>query len=171
LAIIIPIRYYLIQPFYVKGASMEPTFHDYEYLIINEISYRFSPPQRGDIVVLKDPRNASQFLIKRLIGLPNETVIISNGKIEIKSNQYPNGVELDESSYLDSTIYTQGHENIDLSSNEFYVLGDNRNSSLDSRIIGPIKKSNIVGKAWIRAWPFKKFKYFEIPKYGLNNVE
>ena len=171
LAIIIPIRYYLIQPFYVKGASMEPTFHDYEYLIINEISYRFSEPQRGDIVVLKDPRNGSQFLIKRIIGLPKETIIISDGRIEIKNDQYSNELELDESDYLDPSIYTQGHENLSLNSNEFYVLGDNRNSSLDSRIIGPIKKSNIVGKAWIRAWPFKKFRYFEIPKYNITNVE
>ena len=83
LAIIIPIRYYLIQPFYVKGASMEPTFHDYEYLIIDEISYRFKNPSRGDIIVLKDPRNKSQFFIKRIIGLPGETVNIKNGTITI----------------------------------------------------------------------------------------
>lgn len=166
LAIIIPIRYYLIQPFYVKGASMEPTFHDYEYLIINEISYRFNDPQRGDIVVLKDPRNSSQFLIKRIIGLPEETVIIKNGGVMIENKTYPDGIEINESDYLADDVVTQGHENITLSAYQYYVLGDNRSSSLDSRIIGPIDEGKIVGKAWIRAWPFSKFRHFQLPNYN-----
>ncbi|MBI5254729.1 signal peptidase I, partial [Candidatus Falkowbacteria bacterium] len=72
LAIIIPVRYFLIQPFYVKGASMEPNFFDHEYLIINEIGYRFDAPQRGDIVVFKYPKDQSQYFIKRIVGLPGE---------------------------------------------------------------------------------------------------
>src|SRR3989339_2004483 len=82
-AIIIPIRYFLIQPFYVKGASMEPNFYDHEYLIIDEISYRFHEPQRGDIVVFRYPDDPSQFFIKRLIGLPSEIIKINDGKITI----------------------------------------------------------------------------------------
>src|SRR3989344_1293745 len=74
LVIIIPIRYFLIKPFYVKGASMEPNFHDYEYLIIDEISYRFNQPARGEVVVFKYPFDQSQFFIKRIIGMPGETV-------------------------------------------------------------------------------------------------
>jgi len=83
LAIIVPVRYFLIQPFYVKGASMEPNFFDHEYLIINEISYRFNAPERGDIVVFKYPRDPSQYFIKRIIGLPNEALEIKDGKIII----------------------------------------------------------------------------------------
>ncbi|MBU2236067.1 signal peptidase I [Patescibacteria group bacterium] len=167
LAIIIPIRYYLIQPFYVKGASMEPTFHDYEYLIIDEISYRLNDPHRGDIIVLKDPRNESQFFIKRIIGLPGETVTIKNGIVTITNTTYPSGIELDESIYLDEAIYTSGSIDVELDADKYYVMGDNRGSSLDSRIIGPIGEENIVGRAWIRAWPFNKLTHFNLPGYNI----
>ena len=167
LAIIIPIRYYLIQPFYVKGASMEPTFHDYEYLIIDEISYRFNDPYRGDIIVLKDPRNTSQFFIKRIIGLPGETIEVKNGTVTITNTTFPNGFDLNESAYLSEDIYTSGSINVELDADEYYVMGDNRGSSLDSRIIGPIEDKNIVGRAWIRAWPFNKLTHFELPEYNI----
>ncbi|MFA6391585.1 MAG: signal peptidase I [Patescibacteria group bacterium] len=167
LAIIIPIRYYLVQPFYVKGASMEPTFHDYEYLIINEISYRFNAPDRGDIIVLKDPRNTSQFFIKRIIGLPGETVQVKNGTVIIQNTANPEGIILDESVYLDDTVYTSGNIDIVLDADKYYVMGDNRGSSLDSRIIGPIGKEFIVGKAWVRAWPFNKLTHFNLPDYNI----
>src|SRR3989339_174157 len=81
LAIIIPVRYFLIQPFYVKGASMEPNFFDHEYLIINEIGYRLAKPQRGDIVVFRYPKDPRQYFIKRVIGLPGETMRIKDGKV------------------------------------------------------------------------------------------
>jgi len=168
LVIIIPIRYYLIQPFYVKGASMEPTFHDYEYLIIDEISYRFNGPQRGDIIVLKDPRNRSQYFIKRVVGLPGEKITIKDGIVNITDENYPEGIEINESAYLTSEVYTQGFENLVLNDGEYYVLGDNRSSSLDSRIIGPILRKDIVGRAWIRAWPFNKLKHFELPEYNIE---
>lgn len=167
LAIIIPIRYFLIQPFYVKGASMEPTFHDYEYLIIDEISYRLDEPNRGDIIVLKDPRNTSQFFIKRIIGLPGETVKIKNGSVTIINSTNPEGVILDEGSYLADTVYTSGNIDVELEGNEYYVMGDNRGSSLDSRIIGPVGKEFIVGKAWVRAWPFNKLTHFNLPDYNI----
>ena len=167
LAIIIPIRYYLIQPFYVKGASMEPTFHDYEYLIINEITYRLNTPDRGDIIVLKDPRNTSQFFIKRIIGLPGETIKIKNGTVMIANSEHPEGVILDESSYLNDSVYTSGNIDITLDADKFYVMGDNRGSSLDSRIIGPIGKEYIIGKAWVRAWPFNKLTHFNLPDYNI----
>ncbi len=169
-AIIIPIRYYVVQPFYVKGASMEPNFYDHEYLIIDEISYRFNQPARGDIVVFEYPRNPQDYFIKRIIGLPGETIEIKNNQIIITNQEYPNGFVLDESLYLDQDTRTQGDKLVELAEDEYYVLGDNRSSSLDSRAFGPIKRQSIIGKTWLRGWPFDRFKVFSSPEYqALNN--
>jgi len=165
LAIIIPVRYFLIQPFYVKGASMEPNFFDHEYLIINEISYRFNAPERGDIVVFKYPRDTSQYFIKRIVGLPNETVEIRDGKIIIYNEKNSTGVFLDES-YLSESVKTFGDRTFPLGPDEYFILGDNRIASFDSRSFGPIKDNYIVGKVWIRGWPFEKIKVFETPRYN-----
>jgi signal peptidase I len=165
LAIILPVRYFLIQPFYVKGASMEPNFYDHEYLIINEISYRFSNPQRGDIVVFKYPRDPDQFFIKRIIALPGETVEIHNGQVIIFNNENPDGVVLKED-YLDEKTKTQGEFRVTLGEDEYFVLGDNRVSSYDSRIFGPVKRNLIVGRVWFRGWPFSKIGFFEAPEYN-----
>jgi len=163
LAIIIPVRYFLIQPFYVKGASMEPNFNDNEYLIINEISYRFEEPARGDIVVFRYPRNPSQFFIKRIIGLPGERVEISGGRVKIINSDYPTGRWLDESPYLAADVTSGEDMNVSLGSDEFFVMGDNRGSSLDSRRFGPIERSFIVGKTWVRAWPLSRWSTFPSP--------
>jgi signal peptidase I len=160
LAIIIPVRFFLIQPFYVKGASMEPTFNEYEYLIINEIGYRFHPPLRGDVVVLRNPQRPSQFFIKRVIGLPGETLEVKNQHI------YINGELLDESGYLDPSVETWGNKKVTLKDNEYYVLGDNRNASLDSRMFGAVPDDIIIGKAWLRAWPVTKLAHFSEVSYN-----
>ncbi len=168
-AIVIPIRYFLIQPFYVKGASMEPTFHTSEYLIVDEISYRFSEPKRGDVIVFRYPGNPQEYFIKRIIGLPGETVDIKNGDIYIYNNEFKNETLLEEE-YLSSPSQTYAHsENnkIDLADNEYYVLGDNRNSSKDSRNFGSVQESFIVGKVLFRGWPFDKMGFFEEPSYEL----
>lgn len=165
LAIIVPVRYFLIQPFYVKGASMEPNFFDSQYLIINELSYRLSAPERGDIVVFKYPRDTSQYFIKRVIGLPNETLEIKDGKITIYNGAYPDGLVLDET-YLDPSAKTLGSETITLGPDQYFVMGDNRLESFDSRSFGPVNKSYIVGKVWIRGWPFNELKIFETPQYN-----
>lgn len=164
LVIIIPVRYFLIQPFYVKGASMEPNFYDQEYLIIDEISYRFSEPSRGDVVVFHYPYDRTQYFIKRIIGLPNETIRLSNNKINIINNQYPDGFTLDEGFYLPEII-TQGSVDVVLGDNEYYIMGDNRSSSLDSRSFGPIQKTDIIGRTWIRGWPFNRIGIFNDPVY------
>lgn len=155
LAIIIPIRYFVIQPFYVKGASMEPNFYDREYLIIDEISYRFDNPERGDVIVFRYPKDPKQFFIKRVIGMPGETVKIENGDIYIKDTENQDGYLLDESSYLPKS-YTQGTLETQVEWNEYFVLGDNRSSSLDSRVFGAISRDYIVGRAWIRGWPIER---------------
>ncbi len=168
LAIILPIRYFLIQPFYVRGASMEPNFYDYEYLIINEIDYRLSAPERGDVIVLHDPRDPSQYFIKRIIGLPGEDIEIKNGQIYIYNEQYPQGLALDESAYLESTVRTYGPQKIwQLGAEEYFVLGDNRPASLDSRIFGPLSEKEIIGRAWLRAWPFTRATHFAEVDYNL----
>lgn len=166
LAIIIPVRYFLIQPFYVKGASMEPNFFDHEYLIIDELSYRFHQPQRGDIVVFRYPNDPKQFFIKRVIGLPGETVDIAGGQIKIFNAKDPNGVVLDEKSYLDQD-FTATTRTVTLKNDEYFVLGDNRAASLDSRYFGPVKRSFIVGRVWLRGWPFDRWKIFQDPQYSM----
>ena len=158
LAIIIPIRQFLIQPFYVKGASMEPNFEDHEYLIIDEITYRFRLPMRGEIVVFKAPTEAQQFFIKRIIGLPGETVAVKDGKVLI------NGDILDEELYL-GNLTTQGDRTEKLKENHYFVMGDNRNASYDSRLFGPIVRSSIIGRTVFRGWPYDKIEWFQAPMY------
>jgi len=160
LIIILPVRYYLIQPFYVKGQSMEPNFHDNEYLIINEIGYRFNEPERGDIIVFKYPKNPSEYYIKRIIGLPGETIKIQDNQVIIYNPEFPGGKVLDESGYLASGAETAGNLSVTLREGEYYVLGDNRASSKDSRYFGPVDKKYIIGRTWIRGWPFDKIKVF-----------
>jgi len=166
LAIIIPVRYFLIQPFVVKGSSMEPSFSSGDYLIIDEISYRFSEPERGDVIVFKYPRNPSQYYIKRIIALPGEKIQIKNGEIIIYNNEFPGGIEIDEK-YIPEDINTPGEVDTVVSEGEFFVLGDNRTASSDSRVWGELNKENIIGKAWIRGWPLDDFGKVDYPEYDL----
>jgi len=167
LVIIIPVRYFLVQPFYVKGASMEPNFYDHEYLIIDEITYRFQEPQRGDIVVFRYPRNPQEYFIKRLIGMPGEDVRIKDGEVIVFNDKHEDGVVLDED-YLPKKVKTYGfsEEKVELGEDEYFVLGDNRNSSKDSRSFGPVDRSFITGKVLLRGWPFDRIKLFEAPEYA-----
>ncbi len=164
LVIIIPIRYFLIQPFYVKGASMEPNFFDHEYLIIDEISYRLHQPVRGEIVVFRYPKDPSQYFIKRVIGLPGETIEVAGGKVKIYNEGHPNGLALDETAYLDQD-FTAATQTVTLKSGEYYLMGDNRSASLDSRIFGPVHRSAIVGRVWLRGYPIDRWKHFATPVY------
>lgn len=167
LIIIIPIRYFLIQPFYVKGASMEPNFFDHEYLIIDELTYRFNDPQRGDIVVFRYPRNPQEYFIKRVIALPGEEVEIREGSVYIYNEENPDGVLLYEN-YLSPGEKTYGliEEKLKLGEDEYFVLGDNRNSSKDSRSFGPVNRSFVTGRVLLRGWPFNRIRLFEAPQYS-----
>ncbi len=166
LVIIIPVRYFLIQPFYVQGDSMVPNFHDKEYLIIDEISYRFDDPDRGDVVVFRYLRDRDQFFIKRVLGLPGEEIEIRDGKIMIYNSEYPDGIEVDESSYLPKGLKTAGNKRVKLNSDQYFVLGDNRNASLDSRSFGPISREDVIGKVWIRGWPLANAGTFDTVTYN-----
>ncbi|MEY4744316.1 MAG: hypothetical protein RL272_261 [Candidatus Parcubacteria bacterium] len=159
LAIIVPVRYFLIQPFYVKGASMEPNFYDHEYLIIDEIGYRVHEPQRGEIVVFRYPNDPRQYFIKRIVGLPGERIKVSGGQVWVYNSTHPDGKVLDEHSYL-GAIYTSGERDAQLADDEYFLMGDNRGASLDSRSFGPVSRSFIVGRVWFRGWPPEKIKVF-----------
>ena len=170
LVIIIPIRYFLIQPFYVKGASMEPTFYDHEYLIIDEITYRLHQPSRGDVIVFRYPRNPQEYFIKRVIGLPGEKVQIKDGRITIFNKEHADGFLLDEA-YLPSDVktYSLTEDAVTLGDNEFWVMGDNRNASKDSRSFGPVDKSFLVGRVLFRGFPFDRVTVFNGIKYPITN--
>ena len=164
LIVIVGIRSFVIQPFFVNGQSMEPNFHDGDYLIVNEINYRFDDPKRGDVIIFHYPRNPKEFFIKRVIGLPGEKIEIRNNEITIYNKENPDGLMLDEI-YIPKDIITSKSYSQELKNDEYYVLGDNRIASADSRVWGVLEKHFIVGKAWIRAWPFNKFSVFENVEY------
>jgi signal peptidase I len=169
LAIIIPVRYFLIQPFYVKGASMEPSFYDHEYLIVDEMSYRFREPERGEIVVFKYPLDPSQYFIKRVIGLPGEKIEFKDGSVYIYTADTNRKVKLDESYLADgvNTLGTTADATIEIGPDEYYLLGDNRNHSKDSRSFGAVTGSFIVGRVMFRGWPFSRLGTFPLPAYSL----
>ena len=170
LAIVIPIRYFLIQPFFVKGASMEPNFEDNEYLVIDEISYRFREPKRGEVIVFKYPYDPRDYYIKRIIGLPGETIEIKDNQVIIYNSDNPEGKILNESNYLtpEARFHTQRDKDIKimLESDEYYVMGDNRKVSSDSRTWGKLEKKFITGRVWLRAWPLNRISVFKNPAYN-----
>ena len=172
--IVAPIRYFLFQPFIVSGTSMDPSFATGDYLIVDEISYRFSEPQRGDVVVFNAgfiPGFTKQRFIKRVIGLPGETVIITNGQVQIIKDGKT--LILDEN-YLPDNLKTYGYNGSDLSllpeeitlkDNQYFVLGDNRAQSYDSRYWGVVNKSEIIGKASLRVLPITSLSEIPRPTY------
>lgn len=150
LLIVVPFRLYIAQPFIVEGASMVPTFETGDYLIVDEISYRFKTPERGSVLIFKYPKDPKKSFIKRVIGLPNEIISISDGQITITNTQHPDGFVLDEP-YV--KLSTKDNLEYTLKRNEYFVLGDNRASSADSRIWGPVPEGNIIGRPIIRFFP------------------
>ena len=145
----------VFQPHKIKGNSMQPNFPDGEYLLTDKVTYRFEQPKRGDVIVFKAPTDESEEYIKRIIGLPGDTISLKEGKIFI------NGKQLDES-YLPQSLETFGSsflkegEEIKVTDNVFFVLGDNRPFSSDSRTWGFVDKSKITGRAWLIYWPINK---------------
>jgi len=170
--IIVPIRVFLFQPFFVQGASMEPNFEDNQYLIINELGYKdtalnlggktlidinpFKNIERQSVVVFRYPLDTSKYFIKRVIGLPGEKVEIKDGMVKIYNKKDPNGFVLNESAYLGKNVKTGGELTLSLGEDEYFVMGDNRMFSSDSRSWGPVPKKDIMGKVLVRAWPLNK---------------
>lgn len=152
LAVVIPIRVYIAQPFIVSGASMDPTFATGQYLIVDEVSYRVKDPTRGDVIIFKYPKNPKQYFIKRVIGLPGETIVINEeGKVFVKAVG-ANALAVIKEPYVKFT--KNDAVEITLKENEYFVMGDNRAGSYDSRAWGPVSRDLIVGKAFLRLFPF-----------------
>lgn len=164
-AIVLPIRLFFAQPFFVKGESMHPNFIEGDYLIVDELSYKFREPQRGEVVVFRFPLNPSEFYIKRVIGLPGEDLEVKGGSVFIENDETKEWVKLNEQ-YLPPKQITIGNIRMHLNDDEYFVMGDNRTASYDSRRWGPVTKKNIIGRAWVRAWPANKWMVASIPSYN-----
>jgi signal peptidase I len=155
--VVIPIRAYVVSPFVVDGDSMHPTFTNLDYLIVDEIIYRLKSPARGDVVVFRYPGNPSVFYIKRVIGLPGETVSINHGVVTITTTS---GTKFDlQEPYVvtDDATYTKS---ISLLPTEYFVMGDNRPNSSDSRTWGPLPRKDIVGRVDVRLLPIGDASFF-----------
>lgn len=139
---------------------MEPSYQDGEYLVIDQLSYRFREPKRGEVIVFRYPQDHTQFFIKRVVGLPGERVRVSDGRITITSSAYPGGAEISEVEYLSPEVRTGGQVDMQLQAGEYFVLGDNRAASSDSRSWGTLKRSEIIGRTWIRLWPIQRVLLF-----------
>ena len=165
LFIVIPIRIFVAQPFIVQGASMEPTFDTGQYLIVDQLTYRFEEPARGDVIIFRYPKDPSKFFIKRIIGIPGDTVKIIGNAVSITNAENPEGIALEEPYVLtmraDNTIVET------LGDDEYFVMGDNRDGSYDSRSWGLLPKDNISGKVFLRLLPINAISYLP----GKQNYE
>lgn len=157
LIIVLPIRMFVAQPFIVSGASMENTFHNNEYLIVDQLTYNFEEPQRGDVVIFRYPRDPSKFFIKRVIGIPHDTIAIKDNTVTIINEEFPEGIVLNE-----PYVYTETDSNLTmtLGRGEYFVMGDNRNSSSDSRVWGKLREDEILGRALLRLFPVSEAALF-----------
>ncbi len=165
LVISVVLYLFIMTPHEVVGNSMHPTYKNGEYLMANKILYKISEPKRGDVIIFK--YSSTQDFIKRVIGLPGDTVMLKDGKM------YINDTLLDESDYLSESVYTNGGEFlkegdiIEVPERRYFVCGDNRPHSSDSRAFGPIDEKDIKGKAWIVYYPFNVFRLVKHEQYSI----
>lgn len=153
--IVVPFRMYVAQPFIVSGASMYPTFKDGEYLIVDQLTFKFEEPKRDSVIIFKYPKDPKTFFIKRVIGLPGEKVSIKAGVVTITNTEHPEGLVLDDSYILESNKKYDDLE-MQLGEQEYFVMGDNRLGSLDSRSWGPVSNKLIIGRPLVRVLPFER---------------
>lgn len=150
LLIVLPIRLFIAQPFVVSGSSMFPTFHDADYLIVDELSYLVGDPKRDDVVIFKYPYDQRKYFIKRVIGLPGETVEVDDGVVTIFNDEHLEGLVLEEP-YVAKPY--DSDKRMTLKDDEYFVMGDNRGASSDSRAWGPVHRNFMVGRAFLRLFP------------------
>jgi len=155
--IVLPIRLFIAQPFLVEGESMVPTFESGDYLIVDELSYHFTEPKRGEVLVFRYPKDPKVFYIKRVIGLPGETVAIDRGIVTITradkttfslTEPY---IVTEDATYSESTLVGTG---------EYFMMGDNRPKSSDSRVWGVLPEKDIMGRALVRLLPTSNISFF-----------
>ncbi len=166
--VMVGFRYFIAEPFIVSGSSMVPNFQNKEYLVVNKVGNYFGEYERGDVIVFRYPKDNRQFFIKRIVALPGEKVKIEDGKVKIFNQQNPNGAFLQES-YLPSQDMTFGQTDlVTLGTDEFYVMGDNRLASSDSRVWGILPRHDIIGEAWLRVFPLNSFGTLNFPNPTLD---
>jgi len=151
--IVAPIRLFVAKPFIVSGASMEPTFETGQYLIVDELTYHFENPERGDVIVFKYPKDPSQYFIKRIIGLPGETLRIEGGEIYITKTD---GTTLHLVEPYIKNVGNGADMTAVIPAGQYFVMGDNRPESSDSRYWGLLPSGNIVGRAFVRLLPLNE---------------
>jgi signal peptidase I len=165
--IVIPFRMYIAQPFLVSGPSMDDTFKDGQYLIVDELTYHLRDPHRGEVVIFKYPLDTKKYFIKRVIGLPGDTVEIKHNKVSICKNECQ--TEEDRITLEEPYIKSQRDKlsppaspdiTYTLKEDEYYVLGDNRDVSSDSRFWGPVKRELMTGRPFVRLLPLTKIGLF-----------
>jgi signal peptidase I len=166
LLIVVPFRMFIAQPFIVSGASMSPTFETGQYLIVDQLTYHLEPPTRGDVVIFRYPEDPSKFFIKRLIGLPGETVEMQGQTVSIRDPKTGKSTTLNEP-YLHDFNTRDDYLTVTLGTEEYFVMGDNRGASSDSRVWGAVPKKLLVGRAFVRLLPVDKVSLFpgEHPTY------
>jgi len=153
--IVLPFRMYVAEPYLVDGRSMYPSFNTGDYLIVKKFGNKNSTFERNKVVVFKYPNDPSKSFVKRVIGLPGETVVIQNGIVTIINSENPNGIVL-EQAFVEKEKNT--NSTTELSGNEYFVMGDNRAESFDSRSWGPLKKELILGEPVVQLWPLNKIR-------------
>jgi signal peptidase I len=157
LLIVVPIRWFIAQPFIVRGDSMVPTFHSGDYLIVDQLTYRFDEPARGDVIIMRYPKDESVYFIKRIIGLPGETVELQGTRVIVRK---PGSDPLIlEQSYLADVSHRPEYATYALTEDEYFVMGDNRDESSDSRVWGPLPKKDVIGRALVRLFPPSAISY------------
>lgn len=155
LAIFVIIYLFLFQPHQVRGNSMYPNFYDGEYILTDKVSYRLRDPKRGEVIIFQAPRNQEYDYIKRVVGLPGESIRIDQNKILV-NNEILNEVYLPEIYATSPGSFLGSTQGLVIPEDQYFVLGDNRSQSSDSREWGLVPKENIIGKAWLRYWPTER---------------